>query len=225
MVQRPSTPGSNARPPNRYGLRRQVLERLGELFELVLVARTRSRRGPRATRAVKPVSRSIASRTRAASAGSTARLAARLRFAPASCAARSAARDREALLDDPLREPRRPSWSGTASTARAWPSVSSPRATIQSTSSGRSSSRTRFETSASRLPTRSATSPSERSNSSMQQRVARASSTGDSCSRATFSTSASSSVSRSSASRTSAGSVGEARLRAARQRRSPAISS
>ena len=40
----------------------------------------------------------------------------------------------------------RASSSGSASTARAWPSVSSPRASIQSTSSGSSSSRSRFET-------------------------------------------------------------------------------
>ena len=61
---------------------------------------------------------------------------------------------------------RRPSWSGTASTARAWPSVSSLRPTIASTSSGSSSSRTRFETAGFDRPTRSATSPSERPNSS-----------------------------------------------------------
>ena len=52
-----------------------------------------------------------------------------------------------------------------------------------------------------------------------------ASSTAESCSRATFSTSASRSVSRSSASRTSAGRVSRPASRAARQRRSPAISS
>ena len=61
-------------------------------------------------------------------------------------------------------------------------------------------------------PTRSDTSPSDSENSSIRRAQARASSTGESCSRATFSTSASRSESRSSASRTSAGTVGEARL-------------
>ena len=57
--------------------------------------------------------------------------AARFAAAPAQRAARSAAR-----TDSPCRtiwraSRRRPSWSGTASTARAWPSVSSPRSTMR----------------------------------------------------------------------------------------------
>ena len=48
-----------------------------------------------------------------------------------------------------------PSWSGTASTARAWPSVSSPRSTIASTSSDSSSRRSLFEIAGFERPTRS----------------------------------------------------------------------
>ena len=83
----------------------------------------------------------------------------------------------------------------------------SPRASIQSTSSGNSSSRSRLDTTGFDLPTRFATSPSESSNSSTREAYARASSTGESCSRATFSTSPRRSESRSPTSRTTAGSV------------------
>ena len=104
------------------------------------------------------------------------------------CAARSAARTVMPLLAIRRASRRRASSSGSERTARAWPSVMSPRASIQSTSSGSSSSRSRFETADFDRPTRSATSPSESSNSSTSDAYARASSTGDSCSRATFST-------------------------------------
>ena len=122
-------------------------------------------------RAGKPVKRSAALRTRSASAGSTFGTLRGLVFAPAQRAARSAAR-----TDIPRRtiwraSRLRPSWSGTASTARAWPSVSSPRSTRPSTSSGSSSRRRRFETVGLALPTRSARSPSESSNSSSSKRV------------------------------------------------------
>src|SRR4029077_19536194 len=100
-----------------------------------------------------------------------------------------------------------------------------PRSTILSTSSGSSSNRTRLDTAGFDLPTRSARSPSERPNSSSTTAKARASSTGDRSSRATFSTRPSNKVSRSSASRTTAGTVFSFASRAARQRRSPAISS
>ena len=79
-------------------------------------------------------------------------------------------------------------------------------------SSDSSSRRRRFETAGFDAPTRSAMSPSERSNSSTSTAKARASSIGVSSSRATFSTSPSRSASRSAASRTSAGSVWQVRL-------------
>src|SRR5919197_3966134 len=187
-------------------------------------AKTISRR-PEATLEVKPVARSAALRARSARAGSTFGTLRGLVFAPAQRAARSAARTDSPRLTIWRTSRRRPSLSGTASTARACPSLSSPRSTSASTSSGSSSSRRRFETVGFALPTRSDRSPSESPNSSISNAYARASSTAESCSRATFSTRLRTSESRSSASRTSAGSVGTPASRAARQRRSPAISS
>ena len=154
-----------------YGVREQALERLGELLELVLaVERDLDPAAP--TFASKPVSRRTASRDAVR----------QRRIDGASPAAPSCAR-RPSGRRAPRRERtgpsrtirrasrRRPSWSGTASTARAWPSVSSPRPTIASTSSGSSSRRMRFETAGFERPTRSATSPSESPNSSISTRV------------------------------------------------------
>ena len=74
-------------------------------------------------------------------------------------------------------------------------------------------------------PTRAATSETESPNASTSAAYPRASSTALRSSRATFSTSASSSESRSSARRTSAGTDASPAWRAARSRRSPAMSS
>ena len=102
-----------------------------------------------------PVRRSRLSFTRAASAGSTA----------SSCAASSArpTSGRLARRRAPTCPARRSCGRagggrpgpGTASTARAWPSESSPRSTIASTSSGSSSSRSLFEIAGFERPTRS----------------------------------------------------------------------
>src|SRR5262245_9862989 len=122
---------------------------------------------PRAvTRAGKPVSRAVTAFTRAASSGSAD--GRRLRFvaAPDQRASRSAARTERPLRTILRASRRRPSLSGTASTALAWPSVRSPRSTSARMSSGSSSSRSRFETAGFEPPTRSAISPRESSNSS-----------------------------------------------------------
>src|SRR5215203_1762684 len=122
---------------------------------------------PRAlTRARKPVNASAAILTRSASSGLADGRLLCFVAAPDERASRSVAR-----TDRPWRtilraSRRRPSLSGTASTARAWPSVSSPRSTIARMSSASSSRRSRFETAGFEAPTRSAMSPRESSNSS-----------------------------------------------------------
>ena len=112
----------------------------------------------------------------------------------------------------PSRTMRRASRGARRGPARRGPRARGPRSAraarpCSSTSSGSSSRRMRFETVGFDWPTRSATSPSDRPNSSIRTAYARASSIGERSSRATFSTSPSRSVSRSSASRTTAGTV------------------
>src|SRR5215210_2369259 len=173
----------------------------------------------------KPVRRWNARDARSASAGSTDFERVRYVRAPIARAARSVARTDSPSLTTRFASRRLSAWPGAASTARACPSVNSPRASIQRMSSGSSSSRSRFETLDADRATRSAIPPTARPNSSISTAYARASSTADSCSRATFSTSDRSSDSLSSASRTSAGTLARPASPAARQRRSPAISS
>ena len=148
----PTRSGSGReRQPARCGL-----QRLAELGQLGLVreAELESARADADVRSRQPSER----RARAVvSAGSTGELAALGRArAPAQRAARSAAR-----TDMPLRtirraRRRRSSWSGTASTARACSSVSCPLDEREDVL-GRSSSRSRFDTLGLERPTRSAT--------------------------------------------------------------------
>ncbi len=209
------------------GLRReQALERFGELFELDLAVERppagRPRRPSRRTRSTVL----NASEPRPASTGSTRGRAAHACAAPTALAARSAAR-----TDMPSRairraSRRRSSWSGTESTARACPSVSvavarpargRPRA---ARAAGRGS---RPSASTCRRDRRPRRAKAETRRSGWRRRAP--SSIGERSSRATFSTRPRSSVSRSSASRTTAGTFSSPASRAARQRRSPAISS
>ena len=125
------------------------LERLDELLEPRLVAEVElelaaRRRAPGAREPLGRRARALGERR--VDGAAVARRRAR---APPSCAARSAARTVMPSRAMRRARRRRASSSGSASTARAWPSVSSPRASIQSTSSGSSSSRSRFETPAS----------------------------------------------------------------------------
>ena len=99
-------------------------------------------------------------------------------------------------------------------------SVSSPSERRSRTSSGRSSSRIRFEIAGRARPERRASSSLERPRSSTSAAQARASSTGFRSSRTTFSISAVCRRCGSSSSRSSAGTVSRPASRAARQRRS-----
>ena len=109
--------------------------------------------------------------------------------------------------------------------ARPCPSLSAPSESSSSTSSGRSRSRIRFEIAGRVRPRRPASSSFESPSSSTSVAQARASSTGFRSSRATFSISAVCIRCAASSSRTIAGTVSSPASRAARQRRSPAISS
>ena len=110
---------------------------------------------PGATRTSSPVRRARPSLTRLARAGSTAVFVRGFVRAPDQRAARSAARTDMPCATIFRASRRRSVWSGTASTARAWPSCSSPRSTIASTSSDSSSRRTLFEIAGFDRPTRS----------------------------------------------------------------------
>ena len=100
---------------------------------------------------------------------------------------------------------RRVAWSLQSSSARPWPSLSSPLSISSSASSGSSSRRIRFEIATRLRPTRRPTSSLVSPRSSTSIAHARASSTALRSSRAMFSASARSSRSQSSASRTIAG--------------------
>ena len=114
---------------------------------------------------------------------------------------------------------------GAVRSARPWPSVRRPETSMSITSSGRSRRRRRFETATRERPTRLPTSSRVRPNSSTSSEQARASSTGFRSSRAMFSITAISRHSRSSWVATTAGTSSRPASWAARQRRSPAISS
>ena len=170
-------PGARARCTDRWNgsrLRRAVtavgepLERLGELLELHLaverhVQRRRRRPSPRSP--VSEPERVLDPRARARGRPRSSRRS--FVRAPAQRRGALGGADREALAR------RSASRAGGGRRGRArraprarGPRVSSPRSIIASTSSGSSSRRTRFETVGFDWPTRSATSPSERPNSS-----------------------------------------------------------
>ena len=177
------------------------LERFGELLELDL-ALDRDLEAAGVTRAENPVSRSAARRH-----APLARVGRRLRAgaSPSAGPARLPLRrtHREPLADDLAGEPAPSLLSGTANTARAWPSVSSPRSTIDARmSSESSSSRTRFETAGLRVADALGDLLQRQAELLDQQRVGLRLLDRPSSSRARFSTSASSRSSRSSASRT-----------------------
>ena len=109
--------------------------------------------------------------------------------------------------------------------ARPWPSLRSPLSSSSRAASGRSRMRTRLEIATRLRPSRRPSSSLVRPRSSTSAAQARASSTGFRSSRATFSISAVCIRVASSSSRMRAGTTSTPASRAARQRRSPAISS